>query len=248
MKVFPVVFFLIIVFIKPVCSQPLNYPEIFGNNWQTALAFVSENKNWIEPKLKTYHISYPLAMAVVFPELVRYSALRDKIEITLLKTLYINQGNEYADFSIGPLQMKPSFAEMIHEKAPLVMGRRTKYLFKDRADFDDIKSFRTSIVKDLEDPKSQINYLIAFFKICESDFKLKWKDEDDKLKFFATAYNYGFYKTVDQIKIMTNKRFFNTKVFKTDNYSYADISLYWYNQYNKDSMIFEIGSGMKNKH
>ena len=38
---------------------------------------------------------------VIFPELVRYSAIRDKMEITLLKTLYRNLGEDYADFSVG---------------------------------------------------------------------------------------------------------------------------------------------------
>ena len=40
-------------------------------------------------------------MSVVFPELVRYSALRDKMEITLLKALYINVGRDYANFSLA---------------------------------------------------------------------------------------------------------------------------------------------------
>ena len=95
-------------------SQPgrsqINYRETFGRDWDKALSFVAENRNWIAPELEQYNVSYPVAIAVIFPELVRYSALRDKIEITLLKALYINLGEEYANFSIGPFQMKPSFA------------------------------------------------------------------------------------------------------------------------------------------
>ena len=30
---------------------------------------------------------------------------------------------------------------------------------------------------------------------------------------------------------MIDKKFFNTKLFKTENYSYADVSLFWYKQY-----------------
>ena len=92
-------------------SQSLNYPEIFGDDWKKAMLFESENRSWMEPILAKNHISYPLAVAVIFPELVRYSALRDKMEITLLKALYINLGDDYANFSIGQFQMKPSFAE-----------------------------------------------------------------------------------------------------------------------------------------
>ena len=30
---------------------------------------------------------------------------------------------------------------------------------------------------------------------------------------------------------MIDKKFFNTKLFKTENYSYAEVALFWYNQY-----------------
>jgi hypothetical protein len=216
---------------KPVSSQQLNYQEIFGSNWDKALSFVEQNRNWIEPKLNQYKVSYPDAIAVIFPELVRYSALRDKIEITLLKTLYTNLGEEYANFSIGPFQMKPSFGEMIREKARGAMGSKADKFFKRKSDYDDILSFRASIVSDLEDPKIQLNYLIAFVKICEDNFNLKSKNNDDRIIFLATAYNYGFWKTTEQIENMIDKKYFNTTIFKTTNYSYSDVSLFWYHYY-----------------
>jgi hypothetical protein len=222
-------FFLLSV--RTVCSQQLNYREIFGSNWDKALSFVEQNKSWIQPKVEQYKVSYPVAVAIIFPELVRYSALRDKIEITLLKALYINLGEEYANFSIGPFQMKPSFGEMIREQAREAMGSRAGKLFKAKSDFDDIKSFRASIVSDLEDPKIQLNYLIAFIKICEKNFNLKSRTDDEKVLFLATAYNYGFWKMADQIENMIDKKYFSTTIIKTVNYSYSDVSLFWYKKY-----------------
>jgi len=220
--------------LKPGFSQAINYEDVFGDDWKKALSFEKENRSWMEPLLAKNHISYPLAVAVIFPELVRYSALRDKMEITLLKALYINLGDDYANFSIGQFQMKPSFAEMIREQAPAVMGRKSGIIFKSRSEYDDIKNFRKSIVTDLEDPKTQFNYLIAFFKICEKKFKTNRKDDVDRMKFLATAYNYGINKTADQIESMIDKKFFNTRLFKTENYSYADVSLFWYKQFQED--------------
>jgi hypothetical protein len=211
-------------------SQSLNYEVIFGDDWIKALQFESENRSWMEPALVRNHISYQLAIAVIFPELVRYSALRDKMEITLLKTLYINLGEDYANFSIGQFQMKPSFAEMIREQAPEVLPR-SGITFKLRSEYDDIKRYRESIVKDLEDPKTQLNYLITFLKICEKKFLTNCNDEISSLIFQATAYNYGIDKSVAEIENMIDKKFFNTKLFKTENYSYADVSLFWYTQY-----------------
>jgi len=209
-------------------SQPLNYVDIFGEDWKRAEAFEAENRCWMEPILERNNISYPLAVAVIFPELVRYSALRDKMETTLLKVLYINLGEEYANFSIGHFQMKPSFAEIIRERASDVLNRRSDVNFKRRVEFSDVKQFRKSIVTDLDDTRAQLNYLSVFIKICEKDHKTNSMDVEERLKFLATAYNYGLDASSGQIESMINKKFFNTKLFNTNNYSYADVSLYWY--------------------
>jgi hypothetical protein len=215
-------------------SQALDYPQIFGDDWKKALQFESENRSWMEPILARNHISYPLAVAVIFPELVRYSSLRDKMEITLLKTLYINLGEDYANFSIGQFQMKPSFAGLVREQAKSVLNRRSGINFKRRSDYDNINDYRKSIIKDLEDPKTEFNYLVAFIKICEKNFRTNRMDEISALKFLATAYNYGINKSSSEIEKMADKKFFNTKLFKTENYSYADVSLFWYKQYNPE--------------
>jgi hypothetical protein len=219
------------VLFSPISSQQLNYKEVFGEDWIKALTFEKENRIWMEPALERFNISYPLAIGVVFPELVRYSALRDKMEITLLKALYINLGNEYADFSIGRLQMKPTFAEMIIENSSSEKKGVSGLGLKSSSDFSDIKEFRKSIVSDLEDTRSQLNYLIAFMIICENKYNLNRIDEIHKLKFLATAYNYGVDKSAAKIDSMIDKKFFNTKLFKTENFSYADVSLFWYKEF-----------------
>jgi hypothetical protein len=225
--------FLFILFAGSIISglsQSGNYPDLFGDDWKKAEAFEKENRSWIEPVLVKNHISYPLAISIIFPELVRYSALRDKMEITLLKTLYVNLGEDYANFSVGQFQMKPSFAEMITEKAPAVLNRRSAITFKKISDFDDVKDFRKTILKDLEDPVSQVNYLIAFIKICENKFQTARKDDSSRVRFLATAYNFGFIMKEDEIKSMIGKKFFNTRLFNGEKYSYADVSMLWYKQ------------------
>jgi hypothetical protein len=206
----------------------LNYKEIFGADWDKAVAFEKENRPWMEPIITGNKIPYNLAIAVVFPELVRYSVLRDKMEITLLKALYISLGDDYANFSIGQFQMKPSFAEIVREQAPQVLGRRSGINFKTPSEYEDISYFRKSIVNDLEDPRTQLKYLIAFLRICEKKYKTDRKDEITRLKFIATAYNYGIDKSASSIESMFDRKYFNTKLFKTENYSYSDVSVFWY--------------------
>ncbi len=207
-----------------VNSQEPDYPAIFGDDWNKALVFVGENKSWIEPALRKYDIRYEEAIAAVFPELIRYSALRDRMEVTLLKTLYRNLGDDYADFSVGVFQIKPSFAERIIAETK---GTKAGRIFKARNEFPNDYQFRANIISELEDPVKEFKYVVAFMKICEKNFKITG-DEASRISFLATAYNTGFWKSEEEIKTMSGKKFFNTKLFKTENYSYADISIFWY--------------------
>jgi len=219
-------FFFLIV--GPLFSQSINYPELFGDDWEKAEEFISDNQEWIAPILKKYNVSYGEAMAVVFPELVRYSALRDKMEITLLKALYINLGKDYANFSIGHFQMKPYFAEKIRETCSDLPGRRLRKLVSDSTGYDDMRIYRSAIISDLEDVKMQISYLLLFMRICKDKFKTGEMDELSRVRFLATAYNAGFYKTEAEIRKMVDKKYYSTKIVAKDHYSYSDISVFWY--------------------
>jgi hypothetical protein len=223
--------FIFIGIFKSVASQSLNYEDLFGNDWKKALQFVDGNEKWMRPLLDRYKISYPVAVAVIFPELVRYSALRDKMETAMLKTLYRNLGDDYADFSIGVFQIKPSFAEKIREAVPLLEGWRIKSMFRKKSSYKNIRGYRSAIINDLEDPESEFNYIVAFFRLCEKYFPQIAEDDTSKIRFFANAYNTGFWKSREEIEKMSNSKFYNTKLFKTENYSYADVSLFWYKQY-----------------
>jgi hypothetical protein len=209
-------------------GQSLNYPEIFGDDWKKAEQFVADNEKWIRPVLEKYRVDYFEAIAVIFPELVRYSALRDKMEITLLKALYINIGEEYANFSIGHFQMKPSFAVSVINDGMNLTGRKKPQL-RDSTGYEDIRSYRAAIVSSLEDIHSQVEYLVIFFKIAGKRFDLKKMEEPSRIRFLATAYNYGFIHTEGEIKDMSARKFYSAKLVSREFYSYSDISLYWYN-------------------
>ena len=210
-------------------SQSLDYKDIFVKDWGKAEIFLNENHEWIKATLEKFDVPYKETISVVFPELVRYSALQDKIEITLLKALYINLGEDYANFSIGSFQMKPTFAEKIREAADNFPEFKNREYLKSLSSFDDIKTYRASIIQDLEKPETEILYLIIFIKTCEKQFSLKKMKINDKIKFLAAAYNFGFWKTKGQIDSVINKKYFRTSLAGTVKYSYADVSLFWYN-------------------
>jgi hypothetical protein len=212
--------------------QTLNYREIFGEDWHKATVYETENRNWIQPFLEKNNISYSEAIAVIFPELVRYSALRDKMETAVLKALYINLGETYANFSIGVFQMKPSFASTVREEYRPVFGKRPEISFSKSRTYNDIRDFRKEIVADLEHPETELKYLATFIKICEKRYRTGKMDQQTRVKFLATAYNCGLKNDSEEIERMSGKKFFNTKLFKTENYSYSDVSLFWFNENN----------------
>ncbi|HEX2977171.1 MAG TPA: hypothetical protein VHO68_14645 [Bacteroidales bacterium] len=210
-----------------VSGQQINYPAVFGKDWEKANEYLRENRPWMETMLRKNHIPYKIGAAIVFPELVRYSALRDKMEITLLKALYVNLGEDYANFSVGRFQIKPSFARSVMEKATGLPLRKTGLSFSDKPAFDD-PEYRKSILSELEDPVMEFGYVVAFIKICEKKYTLP-QEKESRLKFLSTAYNCGIEKDERQIQDFSEKRFFSVSLFSTANtYSYSDIALFWY--------------------
>ena len=204
-----------------------DYRKIFGADWEKAEEFVKENREWMEQLSGILDISYREAVSIVFPELVRYSALRDRIEIALLQTLYINLGDDYADFSIGWFQMKPSFAETVHLNSHLLRGKLKNY-FRKQNQPDNPREFRRTIVENMQKPPMQFIYLAAFIKICEERFDLRNSDEEQRLTFLATAYNYSFLKNQEQIAAAAGAKHFITGKENGSFFSYSDVSLFWY--------------------
>jgi hypothetical protein len=220
--------FILIWFEAVIKAQDADYRILFGSHWETAEDYVTANEKWMRQACENHDISYPFAVAIIFPELVRYSALRDRIEISLLKTLYINLGEEYADFSVGPFQMKPSFAETVIERVFYIDDRSLKKKFRSETSFKEERDFRSSIVKSLEDQENEFYYLIAFIKLCDKEFASEWGNLSEKLAYYSTAYNCGLDKDKVFIKNMMGKKFFSIKIFKGETYSYSDVSRFWY--------------------
>ncbi|MFN8240781.1 MAG: hypothetical protein U0X39_08530 [Bacteroidales bacterium] len=219
---------LLIIFSLQTSGQSPDYKQVFGDDWDKAGDFLEENKGWISSVLDRYDIDYHEASAVIFPELVRYSALRDKMEITLLKALYVNIGKEYANFSIGQFQMKPSFAESVAIAAREILQRKYRNLVLAPSSFKVERDYRTYMVASLEDVRSELLYLLLFIKICEKKYDLSDLTGEGRVRFLATAYNYGFSSRKEKIIEAENRKFFSTRLFKSETWCYSDISAFWY--------------------
>jgi hypothetical protein len=224
-----------LIFICPVVlsQSPAitpNYSKIFGHDYEYALTTIKENSWWTDT-LKGDGLGPAYTLAVIFPELIRYSSIADYIEVQGLEVLYVQYGGDYADFSVGFFQMKPSFAE--HIESDLI-----KYslpgiyppLSTLKPDLSETVNARRDRVFRLKDEYYQLLYLEAFIRIMETQYPDSIFDStEDKLVYYATAYNTGYFKDEAEIrKEISRNRFYVGMMATSSKYNYSDIALRFY--------------------
>jgi hypothetical protein len=173
-----------------------------------------------------------LLSSIVFPELLRYSMISDLLETSALEYLYLSGGSGAADFSIGRFQMKPSFAEQIETEIERCDTLKRKYtpLIACRA-AGELRQ-RTQRLQRLKSASGQMLYLNAFVDVVAGKFKgLQFKDPEDSLRFYASAYNGGFCRPAQQIRTTAGQCLFPYGAgYEGTQYAYSDVSVYFHAQ------------------
>jgi hypothetical protein len=170
-------------------------------------------------------------MAIVYPELLRYSPALDKIEQEVNRRLYAvyNIEGVRTDFSMGLFQMKPSFAERIegYFRAALPKDELTGLL---TYPYTDSISVRSTRLARLELPYWQLIYLKGFHRIVHHKYpQIKQYPPRKRVCFMALAYNVGFYLPEAKLWPWQEVKYFPhgnaAKFLQQENtHSYADLS------------------------
>lgn len=209
-------------------AAPLDYRSIFGARYDAAARFLRDNA-WIGGALDLPPGDTRIALSVVFPELIRYSALEDDLQVRGLKVLYVQYGRSYADFSVGRFQMKPSFAEQIEaDAARLFDARERKALGIDPFRRGDTSALREQRVRRLDDLEWQVRYLRLFILVMGKRYPAVARSgAEDRLRFYATAYNTGYAAGPAAIRRRLGRRLFHVGRFvPAETYDYADVALH----------------------
>jgi len=195
-----------------------------------ANSYIDSNYELIKNTFKKNNVELSLGLSIIFPEMVRYNYLKDQIEITLNKILYVNGGSDYSDLSIGVLQMKPSFIERLSNSKKL---NQYDLLFNFKN--EDNESKRKIIINRLQDLEWQLLYLCYFINLITEKVDFSNEAFHEKLKYLATAYNSGswYNEKVNKKYSVTKSYPYGNESNKINQYSYSDISLYYYDKYNK---------------
>ncbi|MBU0764667.1 MAG: hypothetical protein KJ607_07525 [Bacteroidetes bacterium] len=204
----------------------------FEQDYEKALTFLKDHKELILSSCTKYDSDTSVVVSVLFPELVRYSAFFDFFETKSLELIYVLYGSDYADFSIGSLQMKPSFVEKLEtymSDEPLLhnFSALTEYMDNDP------QAVRRERIERLKSFDWQLTYINCFYHIVSLRFDdMQNADNSDKIKFFASAYNHGFDNDQEKIREWSMKKTFPYGSKFPDNpYSYCDVSLDFYNNH-----------------
>ena len=197
-----------------------NYPKVFGNDWTSAINYVKEHHDEWSREFEQFDVDPRLAVAIVFPELIRYSMWQDEIERAAVNG---------ANFSIGRFQMKPSFAEEIEQEwNRSSLSKEYGFVFN----LQQNNEARRSRIRRLSNMQGQCRYLAIFIRLLQQRHpQLEQLSEKEQVCFLATAYNRSFTASFQQIKKIQHERHFHTDVIKTHStclYCYADIAFVAY--------------------
>ena len=226
--------YIILFFISSfIYSLSHNEKALFFSSFESeidnALKFIDNNQNIMDRIFFDYDVDVDLAVSIMFPELVRYNNLQDKIEISINKLLYINGGLEYSDLSIGLLQMKPSFIQRL-SNTKILNKYDELFHYSDTLSNQEI---RTIIIERLQSIEYQLKYLAYFIKVIDTYNKYVFIDYHDKIKYYSTAYNSGSWYNQENNNNLSQKKTYpygpNNDEIKQ--YSYSDISLYYYQNF-----------------
>ena len=206
-----------------------NYRELFGRNYQKAEQSAKELRPLLHKYASAYQVDERLMEAIIFPELMRYNRLFDAVETGSLMGLYSRFGADYANFSIGQMQMKPTFAlsveTYLHKNKP---GWAKQLGFNEIAITDNYDN-RVARINRLDNIEWQVKYLVAMLKVIAVKHHSLWVgfSAEQKVSFAASAYNCGWDKSTMVIQAYISKPYYHLKPWDTEEkYCFANVAVF----------------------
>lgn len=217
-----------------------DYEFIFGQDYQKALDFCKEHQSYFEMATLYTKIPKEELAAIVFPEMIRYSLLKDFFETAALEQLYVSGGSLYADFSIGAFQMKPSFIEKLELAVSQKAAWTNSFDMITQYSSTDIVSIRKQRLDRMKTLEWQLVYVCCFYKMVLHKYQNDTAFGDIPLvKFMATAYNAGTDRTASSVVACSQQKCFphGTNYPEKQQHAYADVAYDFYIKHAKQLFI-----------
>ena len=225
-----------------LAAQCQNNPKVwFDSQYSDALYQCKNYKTLIDRSLSDCGIPTEEALAIVFPEMLRYSLWRDFFETKALEIGYVEEGRTVADFSIGWCQMKPSFCEdveMLISQDSVLSQRYTHIITyqngRDKSQLahrnnpqNNTPQIRQQRINRLKQFEWQLQYLNTFVAINRTRIDTTLTNIQ-QLTLFAAAYNKGIHCTLEELKAFETQKTFPYGPNRKNPFGYVELSQYFY--------------------
>lgn len=225
---------LICILITFFAGGDLTPKDFFGESYIEAVSFVKKNEEYLKNYLKPLGIDPNIAIAVVFPEIIRYNRFRDFIETSTLELAYVSGGKDVADFSIGHFQMKPSFVEVIENE--VLKNKHYQSLFSDVITYKanaTVYEVRQERISRLKQFRWQVRYLACFITIAKDRFNEEIaKNPNELLLILSSAYNLGLLANYSDLVRISKLKTFPYGTHSLGRFSYYDVANFYYQNSN----------------
>ena len=224
------VFIIIFLIIFPTGISARPYSEKYASQSKEALNYYESNIDEFNKIAVVTGLSPEFIFGIIAPEVSQFGFLNNLAQTGLLRYFYVQGGKMYADYSIGYFQMKPSFVERLEESLQqneTLQRQFQNYLIENPIS----REGRAERINRLIKQEWQFNYLALFCLVMQERFAGKeFTDKEEKLRFYAAAYNTGFHKSELVIEQFSQKAMF--PLLGMTKYNYSDVSLWFYRELN----------------
>ena len=213
-------------------TNEIHYETYFSNEIIAAEEFIKSQQRTIKQSAQSLGHSERMCIAIVYPELLRYSAWKDLLETKAMEEGYTRWGSDRIDFSIGHFQMKASFAEYIEtavkENDSLMVKYARLYTYPSKHQ----SLIRSHRIKRLKSTSGQLYYLHAFYDVCLIKYPQLCKmNASDRVFALASIYNRGFQNNFNAlIQHGKNKEFPYGSSYPGTQFSYGEIAKSYFNK------------------
>lgn len=217
---------MITLFLSLTLLLPDGYFTAYSGNARDAMEFYRENRALFDRYFAgATETEKKIAFAIVAPEVSCYDSFMDFVETEAMERSYVGDGE--CDYSIGYLQMKPSFVESLENEVfrdatlraeygtSLAYSREGSAVDKRRERFE--RLCRTDW---------QIRYLAIFLKIVKKRTQ-NWGlgSDEERVRYWATMYNAGFYLSKARVRQRQTVKQFPRR---TNEFNYSAVALEFY--------------------
>lgn len=215
-----------------------DFSVIYKNRYIAALQMLSQIRPDFITACRIYNSDIEILSAVVFPEIMRYSVIRDKMERTSLNIFYVPLGGRSVDYSIGLFQMKPSFVDKMEELVSKYKLPGFAHVVIDPL-YSSEKKRKTRLER-LSRLDWQLVYLCCFYRLVSARFssEIGQMNMEKKIRFFASAYNTGLDKDFNSISGYEDRAFYpgGSGPVLGQQYRYGDVSVFYWKKDGRFSM------------